>query len=160
VDAYIAGFQAGAKAANPDVETLNGYSQDFVDQSKCKELAIDQIDQGAQVIFQVAGQCGLGALDAAKKANVQGIGVDVDQSFLGAHILTSAEKKIVEAVVAQAKAVSEDTFQGGTTVFDATNKGIGLGTFNAEGEKYADKVEELIGQMQDGELDDIPNEVK
>jgi basic membrane protein A len=160
VDAYIAGFQAGAKAANPDVETLNGYSQDFVDQSKCKELAIDQIDQGAQVIFQVAGQCGLGALDAAKKANVQGIGVDVDQSFLGAHILTSAEKKIVEAVVAQAKAVSEDTFEGGTTVFDATNKGIGLGTFNAEGEKYADKVEELIGQMQDGELDDIPNEVK
>ena len=46
VDHFIAGFQAGAKATNPSVKMLNGYSQDFVDQAKCKEVALDQIDQG------------------------------------------------------------------------------------------------------------------
>ena len=65
VDHYIAGFQAGAKEAFPGIRTLNAYSQDFVDQAKCKEIALDQIAQGSQVVFQVAGQCGLGALDAA-----------------------------------------------------------------------------------------------
>ena len=67
VDHYIAGYQAGAKEANPKIKTLNGYSQDFVDQAKCKEIALNQIAEGSQVVFQVAGQCGLGALDAAKE---------------------------------------------------------------------------------------------
>jgi basic membrane protein A len=161
VDAYIAGYQAGAKEANPDIETLNAYSQDFVDQAKCKEIALDQIAKGSQVVFQVAGQCGLGALDAAKEKQVQGIGVDVDQSFLGPHIFTSAEKKIVEAVFQTATSVQEDAFKGGTdSVFDATNDGIGLGKFNSEGEKYASKADEVLQRMKDGELDDIPNEVK
>ena len=83
VDGYIAGYQAGAKAANPDIKTLNAYSQDFVDQAKCKELALNQIAEGSQVVFQVAGACGLGALDAAKEKGVQGIGVDADQAYLG-----------------------------------------------------------------------------
>ena len=74
----------GAKAANPGIKTLNGYSQDFVDQAKCKEIALNQIPQGSQVVFQVAGGCGLGALDAAKEKGVQGIGVDADQAYLGA----------------------------------------------------------------------------
>ena len=55
------------------------YSQDFGAQDKCKEIALNQIAQGSQVIFQVAGGCGLGALDAAKEKDVWGIGVDRDQ---------------------------------------------------------------------------------
>src|SRR3712207_6050315 len=98
VDAYIAGFQKGAQDANPKVKTLNAYSEDFVDQAKCKELALNQIAEGSQVVFQVAGQCGLGALDAAKEKGMQGIGVDADQAYLGDHILTSALKKIDQAV--------------------------------------------------------------
>ena len=96
VDAYIAGFQKGAKDANGDIKTLNAYSEDFVDQAKCKELALNQIAEGSQVVFQVAGQCGLGALDAAKEKGKQGIGVDADQGYLGDHVMTSALKKIDE----------------------------------------------------------------
>ena len=88
VDAYIAGYQAAAKEVEASVKTLNGYSQDFVDQAKCKEIALNQIAEGSQVVFQVAGQCGLGALDAAKEKGVLGIGVDADQGYLGEHILT------------------------------------------------------------------------
>ena len=134
VDHYIAGFQAGAKKAFPGVETLNGYSQDFVDQAKCKEIALDQIAQGSKVVFQVAGQCGLGALDAAKEKGVQGIGVDNDQSFLGDHILTSALKKVDEAVFESIKRAQEGTFKGGTDVVATVeNGGVGIGKISAEG---------------------------
>jgi basic membrane protein A and related proteins len=79
VDRYIAGYQAGAKAAFPGVSTVNGYSQDFENQARCKEVALNQIAQGSVVVFQVAGGCGLGALDAAKEKGVWGVGVDADQ---------------------------------------------------------------------------------
>jgi basic membrane protein A and related proteins len=78
VDRFIAGFQAGAKKADPGIKVLNGYSSDWDDQAKCKELALNQIGQGAGVVFQVAGGCGLGALDAAREEKVWGIGVDAD----------------------------------------------------------------------------------
>ncbi len=116
VDRFIAGYQAGAKAVNPDIQTLNGYSNDFVDQAKCKELAADQIAKGSDIVFQVAGGCGLGALEAAAEGNVWGIGVDKDQSAEGPHVLTSAVKKVDEAVFAAIKSVADGSFTGGADV--------------------------------------------
>lgn len=160
VDAYIAGFQKGAKDANPDIETLNAYSEDFVDQAKCKELALNQIAEGSQVVFQVAGQCGLGALDAAKEKKKQGIGVDADQGYLGDHIITSALKKIDEAVFTTVTELQDGAFKAGTdTIFDVKSGGVGYGEVNAEGEKYADKVDEQLAKIESGELADIPAEV-
>jgi basic membrane protein A and related proteins len=161
VDHYIAGFQAGAKAANPGIKTLNGYSQDFVDQAKCKEIALDQIAQGSKVVFQVAGQCGLGALDAAKEKGVQGIGVDADQAYLGDHILTSALKKVDVAVFEAIKRAQEGTFKGGTDVIATVeNGGVGIGEIGPAGEKYADQVKEVQDQIAAGEITDIPDTVK
>jgi basic membrane protein A len=161
VDHYIAGFQAGAKAANPDIKTLNGYSQDFVDQAKCKEIALDQISKGSKVVFQVAGQCGLGALDAAKEKGAQGIGVDADQGYLGDHIMTSAEKKVDVAVETAIKAAQDGSIKGGTnTTFDLTNDGVGYGKPNAEGAKYEDQVKAVAEKIKSGEITDIPDTVK
>jgi basic membrane protein A len=161
VDAYIAGYQAGAKAAYPGIETLNGYSQDFVDQAKCKEIALDQIAQGSKVVFQVAGQCGLGALDAAKEKGVQGIGVDADQGYLGPHILTSALKKVDVAVFQAVKRAQEGKFKGGTDVISTVaNGGVGIGKISAEGQKYADQVKEIQDQITAGEIKDIPDTVE
>ena len=58
--------------------------------AKCKEIALDQISQGSDVVFQVAGDCGLGALDAACEKNVTAIGVDADQSCPGGHASSRA----------------------------------------------------------------------
>jgi basic membrane protein A len=128
VDRYIAGYEAGAKAANPKVATLHGYSQDFVDQARCKEIALNQIARGSSIVFQVAGQCGLGALNAAKEQNVLGIGVDADQGYLGEHVLTSAVKKVDVAVYQTVQAVQEGSFTGGEdSVFDVASGGVGLG---------------------------------
>src|SRR5207245_782235 len=83
VDAYIAGYQAGARKADPRITMLNGYADSFVNPAKCGAVALDQIARGAGVVFQVASACGLGALDAARDRGVWGIGVDIDQSSLG-----------------------------------------------------------------------------
>jgi basic membrane protein A len=161
VDAYIAGYQAAAGEAASGMKTLNGYSQDFVDQAKCKEIALNQIAEGSQVVFQVAGQCGLGALDAAKEKGVLGIGVDADQGYLGDHILTSAQKKVDVAVFETAKSVQDDAFAGGEDqIFDLKSDGVALGKINADGQPFEDQIEELKQKIIDGEVTDIPAEVK
>jgi basic membrane protein A len=154
VDHYIAGFQQGAKDANPNVKLLNGYSQDFVAQSKCKEIALQQIAQGSDIVFQVAGQCGLGALDAAKEKSVWGIGVDADQAYLGNHILTSALKRVDVAVFNTVKAVVDGTFKGGqVVVFGLAEDGVGLGTVNsAVPQSVLDEVDAQKQKIIDGSL--------
>jgi basic membrane protein A and related proteins len=161
VDRYIAGFRAGARAASPRVTTLNAYSQDFVDQAKCKELALNQISRGSTVVFQVAGQCGLGALNAAEEQNVDGIGVDADQSYLGDHILTSALKKVDVAVYQTVQEVLEGSFAGGgDSVFDVASGGVGIGQVAAgvSGDVLT-RVNGVQQRIASGRLSGIPSRV-
>jgi basic membrane protein A and related proteins len=158
VDRFIAGYRAGALAAVPGIKVTWGYSQDWDDQAKCKELALNQIAAGSKVVFQVAGGCGLGALSAAKDKSVWGIGVDGDQSFLGPHVLTSALKGVDSAVFLTISAVIDGKFQGGTNgVFGLDQDGVGLGTTspNANADDVA-KVEGIKKQIADGDITNIP----
>jgi basic membrane protein A and related proteins len=161
VDRFIAGYQAGAKKADPGIKVLNGYSSDWDDQAKCKELALNQIGRGAGVVFQVAGGCGLGALDAARQEKVWGIGVDADQAFLGAHVLTSAQKKVDAAVVATIESVVDGTWQGGrNAVFGLKEEGVGLGTISKKTPREdLDAVETVSEQIVNGEIPEIPTTV-
>jgi basic membrane protein A and related proteins len=152
VDHYIAGYIAGAKAANPQVKELNDYSDSFTDTAKCKQLALNQISQGSDVVFQVAGGCGLGALSAAKEKGVWGIGVDADQAYLGDHILTSAIKKVDVAVFDTIKQVVDGTFTGGgITTFDAAKGATGLGAINsAVSSDIVSKLDDQTAQLKSG----------
>ena len=154
VDRFIAGYQFCAAKVNPDVKVSGSYSQDFVDQAKCKEIALDQIAKGSDVVFQVAGGCGLGALDAAKQKSVWGIGVDADQSFLGAHILTSAVKRVDVAVFKTIEAVQTgQAIGGGVTTFGLAEDGVGLGTVSPDvPQDVLDQVDQLKQQILDGSL--------
>jgi basic membrane protein A len=128
VSIFIAGYRAGAKRCNKNINVLIDFSQDFGAQDKCKELALNQIAKGSRVIFQVAGGCGLGALDAAREKGRWGIGVDKDQSNLGAHILTSAVKRVDTAVFLTAASAKNGTFKGGVdAVFNLRNNGVAVG---------------------------------
>ncbi len=161
VDRFIAGFQAGAKQADPGIKVLNGYSSDWDDQAKCKELALNQIGRGAGVVFQVAGGCGLGALDATREEKVWGIGVDADQSFLGPHVLTSAQKKVDAAVFATIKSVQDGSWQGGrNATFGLEQEGVGLGTISKK-VPAADReaLQTITKEIVDGEIGPIPTKV-
>jgi len=160
VDRFIAGYQAGAKAADPGIKTLNGYSEDFADQAKCKQVALNQIEQGAGVIFQVAGGCGLGALDAAKEQGVWGIGVDADQSFLGPHILTSAVKRVDTAVFLAIKRIVDGNFKGGNLIFSLKQNGVGIGKISPRVPKSeVAAVNKLRAEIISGKIKNIPTEV-
>jgi basic membrane protein A len=131
VDRYLAGYAFGAKKADPCLKTLNDYSQDFNAQAKCKEKALNQIAQGSVVEFQLAGQCGLGVLDAAHSKNVFGIGVDADQGYLGPWVMTSALKKVDVAVNSAIVAAKGGKLQGGKDViFGAKVNGVGYGKWS------------------------------
>ncbi len=154
VDRYIAGYMAGAKAANPDITVLNAYSQDFQAPDKCKNLALQQIGQGSKVVFQVAGGCGLGALDAAKQKHVWGIGVDADQSFLGPHILTSAVKRVDVDVYTTIKQLRNGIFKSGRTfTFKVANGGVDIGKISPKVPKaIVNKVMAIKAKIKKGQI--------
>ena len=128
VDAFIAGYRFCARRVNRRIQVRFAYAQSFTDQAKCKEVALNQIAAGSQVVFQVAGQCGLGALSAARERRVWGIGVDADQGYLGTHVLTSAIKKVDVAVFKAVQSVRNGRFRGGRDViFSVRDGGVGLG---------------------------------
>jgi len=161
VDRYIAGYQAGAKAAFPAVKLINGYSQDFANQAKCKEVALNQIAAGSVVVFQVAGGCGLGALDAAKGANIWGVGVDADQSYLGTYVLTSALKRVDTAVYNSIKDAKDGKFKGGQdAVYGLKDDGVGIGKFSPKTPKNIPaKIATIRTQIVSGKIKNIPTTV-
>lgn len=131
VDIWIAGFKYCVQKVAPGMKVLIQYSNDFVATDKCQTVAQNEIAQGAKVLFQVAGGCGLGTLKAADAANIWGIGVDVDQYNDAKRVLTSGVKRVDTGVydaIAQAKS---GKFQGGQDlVFDLKNHGMGVGKIN------------------------------
>jgi basic membrane protein A len=156
VDRFIAGYYAGAKKAFPRVKVEHSYSQDFVDQAKCKEAALNHIANGASVVFQVAGQCGLGVLSAAKERKVFGIGVDADQGYLGNHVLTSATKKVDVAVyksIEAAKASGAKFRTNFNAIFTVKNGGVGYGKISSRAQlSWKKAVESIRKQIAAGKI--------
>jgi basic membrane protein A len=107
------------------------YSNDFVATDKCQTVAQNEISQGAKVLFQVAGGCGLGTLKAADAAGIWGIGVDVDQYKDAKRVLTSGVKRVDNGVYDAIQQAAAGHFQGGQDlVFNLKNGGMGVGRIN------------------------------
>ena len=122
------GYIQGAKYANPNIHIISNYCGTFSDREKGKQLAEQQYENGAEVIFQAAGSSGLGVIQAAKNMNKWVIGVDLDQSYLAPkNVLTSVIKKVDVAV----KNIADQYLQGGDIggknyVFGLKEDGVGL----------------------------------
>ena len=153
---YISGYIQGAKKADAGIKVLANYANDptFSDQAKCKETALNQINQGSHVVFQVAGGCGLGALAAAKENKVWGIGVDADQRYLGSHIMTSALKRVDKAVEDLTTLASQGKLKTGSNdTFSLKNEGVGLGSVSPKIPKeLVTKTNAIAKQIGDGTI--------
>jgi basic membrane protein A and related proteins len=154
VDSFAAGYRAGAKKCVPGTKVLIAYSQDFIAQDKCKAIALNQIAAGSHVVFNVAGPCGLGALEAAKEQGVWGVGVDVDQAYLGPHILTSAVKRVDQGVYLTVKAAKDGTLVGGGDItFNLKNNGVALGKMSSKvPAAFKAKLNSLRAQIISGKI--------
>lgn len=167
VKLYIGGYHNGALSVNPDVEVLISYvSEDittaFNDPTTGASLAEQMIGQDADVVFQVAGLSGQGALEASCDADIYGIGVDVDQALAlptETCIVTSAEKKLVDAIDEAIQRIADGTAVGGSVVLDASSEPskVGVSAFHNHPDLLTDELQMLLDdatqRMSDGELD-------
>ena len=137
VNRYIAGYKYCAQKVDPSVNVVIGYSNNFTDPTPCKAIANKQVsDNNADILFQVAGACGIGVLDAATAHNVYSIGVDVDQSKTSTgtvrpSVITSAEKRVDTAaytIINLAETGKYDAFVANPSKFDINNDGVGFAT--------------------------------
>jgi basic membrane protein A and related proteins len=166
VDNWIGGFQQAVKDTKPSVKFLNAYSDNFDDLAKCKEIALDQTGQGSDVVFQVAGKCGLGAIGAACDKNVYAIGVDVDQSSQGDCVIVSALKPLESSVFDVVQTFKDGEFKGGTNAFygvaDLPDAEL-LTDFTADvPQNVKDAVDAAEAKLKDGTIDppSKPEDVK
>jgi basic membrane protein A and related proteins len=158
------GYENGAKSVKPDIEVLYQESdpdpvKGFNDPTKGRAIAEQFIGQGADVIFQIAGLTGQGALEAVCDADIHGIGVDVDQALslpdLAPCIVTSAEKKLVDTVTAVVTSVATDTFAAGPVAYDAASdpQAIGLAPYHENEALITPEIQGLIDTALAGFVD-------
>lgn len=135
---FETGYEEGAKAVNPGVRIIQNFvgvnDAAWNNPGKGKELALSQIDKGADVIFTAAGNSGLGAFDAVEQAGKDEggrarkfvIGVDSNQNGVKpGFVLTSMVKRVDNAVYDIAKDVVNHQFKGGFHVFGLETEGVG-----------------------------------
>ena len=109
------------------------------------------------MIFQAAGNSGLGVFDAAESYKKFAIGVDSNQNWVKpGFILTSMLKRIDNAVYDVIKAEVEGRFQGGVHVYGLENKGVdyALDEFNKSliPQEVIDKVEQAKQDIIAGKI--------
>jgi len=156
IERFRAGFVQGVQSVNPDAKVIAVYAGSFNDQAKGKELGLSLINQGASIIFPVAGATGLGTIQAAKEKGALVIGVDQDQ-FLSVpdaadSILTSVVKRVDEAVYQTIKNELDGKFAGGTnTSFGLKEGGVALAPYH----NFDSKIPQAIKDKVDAAKKDI-----
>lgn len=153
------GYQAGAYAINPEIQTRIAYVGDFNDSQKGMELALSQMGMQADIVYHAAGKAGIGVIKAAqtKGEGFYAIGVDKDQDDEApGRVLTSMVKRVDVAVFEVCKRVAEDKFESGTVVLGLKEDGVSLSEMkNTKSKVPADvlaKIEDLKKQIIDGKL--------
>jgi len=158
IDKFVSGYIQGAKDVDPAIEVLVSYSNGFGDPNKGSQLATSMFDQGADIVYHVAGGTGAGVFQAAKAANHYAIGVDTDQDDLApGFVLTSMVKRTDLAVRRMMAAYADGTFAGGQTVsLGIKDGGVSLSEFTQTKQDippaFLAKVDQLKTAIINGEV--------
>jgi basic membrane protein A and related proteins len=170
IQKFQAGFEAGAREVNPDIDIQVQYISQppdfsgFADPARGKEVALGMYQGGADIVYHAAGGSGAGLFEAAKETSEGGdskvwaIGVDSDQyqtapEELQEYILTSMLKNVDVAVYETIVAHVNDEFAGGYRTFDLESGGVGYSTSGGFIDDIADQLEELRQGIIDGDIE-------
>ncbi|TJY43330.1 BMP family ABC transporter substrate-binding protein [Cohnella pontilimi] len=159
INDFKAGYEQGAHYIDPGVKVVASYIGDFANAPKGKELALSQFNtQKADIVYQVAGGAGLGALEASKNVGKYSIGVDGNQNPLyPGNVLTSMAKNIDASVVRALGLYQQGTLAFGTNeVLGLKEGGIGLSKDDLYA-KYVpksiqDKMTDIENKLASGEI--------
>ncbi|MFO7171962.1 MAG: BMP family ABC transporter substrate-binding protein [Bacillota bacterium] len=158
IDKFLVGYEEGAHYIDPEVQVIATYSNNFGDPTLGRELALAQMEQGADIVYHVAGGTGAGVIAAAQERGVYAIGVDSDQDGMApGHVLTSMLKRVDVAVYDVIKRLAEGTLEAGATLRYGLDVGaVGLSEMKYTRDKipaeYLAKVEELKQKIISGEI--------
>jgi basic membrane lipoprotein Med (substrate-binding protein (PBP1-ABC) superfamily) len=162
---FQAGYEAGAKAARPDIKivpakylTQPPNFDGFKNPALGNEAAKGQLDAGADVIYHAAGGAGIGVIKTAGGAKKWAIGVDSDQynqpavADVKEYILTSMIKRVDLAVFDFVSSVANNTFKPGTKKYDLTNDGVGFATTGGKVDDIKAKLETYKTDIKSGKI--------
>ncbi len=158
IDKFLVGYEEGAQYIDPEIEVLWAYSEGFGDPAKGKELTLAMYEQGADIVYQVAGGTGEGVFAAAEEQGHYAVGVDSDQDYIKpGFILTSMLKRVDNAVYDVVGRLVDGTLEGGTTVeYGLVENGVGLSpmeyTKDDIPQEFIDQVAELREMIENGEI--------
>lgn len=144
------GYRAGVATMNPKARVLVGYSGNWDDATKGREIALTQFNQGADIIYHAAGRCGIGVIRAAeqKGKGYYAIGVDSDQDHLAkGRVLTSMMKRVDSAVFDVVKRTSTGQFRSGAVVYGVKDGGVGLSPMQFTKKDVPASVMQKINQL-------------
>ncbi len=149
VQRFKIGFEAGVKSVDPAIEVKAVYTGSFTDMQKGAETAKAMIESGADIIFAAAGQTGAGSFTACQDEGALFIGVDADQyntlTNPGDTIITSAIKRVDNAVFDTIKAAVDGTMAGGSNmVFGLAEEGVGLAEWHEWDGKMPDDIKAAV----------------
>ncbi len=156
IEKFEYGYMAGAKLANPNVEVASQYAESFTDAAKGKAIATNMYQQGADIVFHASGAVGDGVIEAAKEDGKWAIGVDKDQNSLAPdNVLTSAMKRVDNAVFGMVKQLKDGTFEGGkAVVYNLSNDGVGIAPTSSKHvpAEILAEVDALIAKIKAGDI--------
>jgi basic membrane protein A len=170
IQKFQAGFEAGAREVNPDIDIQVQYISQppdfsgFADPAKGREVALGMYQGGADIVYHAAGASGTGLFEAARETSEGGdsqvwaIGVDSDQYLtapeeLREYILTSMLKNVDVAVYETIVAHVNGEFTGGYRTFDLESGGVGYSTEGGFIDDITDQLEELKQRIIDGDIE-------
>lgn len=165
INDFRVGYEQGARYIDPEVQVLATYVGSFSDPARGKELGLAQIEQGADIVFGVASESGLGVIEAAHERSHYAIGVDSDQYQLlretdeqeARAIVTSMMKNVDNSIYRAIRLHREGELPyGEAEVLGLQENGVGL----ARNENFdrivpdevVERIDELIEQVENGEI--------
>ncbi len=149
------GYCAGAIDANPDITVQQFNANSFADSATGKTMANTAITNGADIVFQAAGATGLGVIEACQEAGVYAIGVDSDQSSIApSTVLTSAMKRVDNAVYNAVEELMDGSLEGGVQSFDLAAGGVDIApTQDLIAPEVISAVDEVKEKIVSGEIE-------
>ena len=151
------GYCAGALDANPAITIQQGNANSFGDPAMGSTLTTNFVTNGADIVFHAAGATGTGVITECQAKGIMAIGVDSDQSYLAPDtVITSALKRVDNAVFATVERLVADELEGGIAVFDITNEGVGIANTDLLSDEVIAAVDAVYEQILNGEIE-VPN---
>ena len=150
---FMVGFEQGVKYIDPEVTIISRFAGTHFDPAKGRETALAMYDEGADIVFQIAGPTGLGVFEAAKEANRYVIGVDADQKPLAPeHTVASMRKRVGDSLIDFTQNfIAGDIEVGGVYLYGLAKNGVGI--------DYGDMDPDLVPQDIKDQIEEIRQKI-